>query len=621
MNSTKTYEMGKYLFHEGTNFKAYELLGSFLDGDKTVFRVWAPNAKQVYVTGEFCDWEPYVYEASKIDDAGLYECEISGLKEFDAYKYVFITEDDRTIFKSDPYAKHFETRPNTSSKIYNLKEYEWKDEYWMKNREIPFEKPMNIYEVHLGSWLKNKNGEFLNYRDIAHKLVDYVKKMNYTHIEVLPIMEHPFDQSWGYQVTGYYAPSSRHGLPEDFMFLVDLCHTNDIGVILDWVPGHFPKDESGLFEFDGGYVYEYSDHLKMEHKEWGTRVFDYGRNEVISFLISNADYWINKYHIDGLRVDAVSSMLYLDYCRNHGEWRPNIYGGNGNLEVIEFFKKLNNHIHNEYKGVMMIAEESTSWPKITHSIQDDGLGFDFKWNMGWMNDSLKYFESDPFFRSGIHNNMTFSMTYAFSEKYILALSHDEVVHGKKSIFNKATVPFDDKFNSLRAFMGYMFGHPGKKLNFMGVEISQVNEWNNNTELDWNLLDFESHKLNNRYFSELNKVYKKYPQFWDNDQHWEGFRWHIVDDSYNNVFVFSRIDKKGNEVLVISNFSSQFLEKYKIGVPENYNYKMLLNSDAKKFGGTGFVNRNFKSIKEGWNGFDNHICISIPGYTTMYLIKK
>lgn len=613
--------MAEYLFHEGTNYKAYEYLGSFPKGKKCLFRVWAPNAKKVYVTGEFCDWAPCLYEAKKINNNGVYECEIDNIKQFDSYKYVFETKDGRLIYKSDPYARHFETRPRTSSKVYKFSEYKWTDSKWMKDRKIPYDKPMNIYEVHLGSWLQKENGIFYSYRELADKLVSYVKNMNYTHIELLPISEYPFDKSWGYQVTGYFAPTSRYGLPEDFMYFVDVCHKNNIGVILDWVPGHFPKDESGLYEFDGGYVYEYSSPKKMEHKEWGTRIFDYGKKEVISFLVSSAAYWFEKYHIDGLRVDAVSSMLYLNYNRKDGEWEANKYGGEENLEAIEFLRILNKYINQNFKGGFTIAEESTSWPKVTHPIEEGGLGFNFKWNMGWMNDSLKYHSQDPFFRKGMHNNMTFSMTYAFSEKYILPLSHDEVVHGKKSILNRATVDYNKKFSSLRTFLAYMYAHPGKKLTFMGIDIAQFIEWNEENSLDWFLLDYPNHNLHNKFIKELNKVYSMTRSLWENDNYWEGFKWNTVDDCKNNVFAFSRYAKNGDEILIVSNFSSQELRKYKIGVDKRLNYKILLNTDAKKFGGTGLINRNIYSIEEGWNGFEFHIEINIPPFSTIYLGKK
>lgn len=622
MKKVKKDGMAEYLFHEGTNYEAYEYFGSFLDKDGCTFRVWAPNAKKVYVTGEFCDWEPKKYEAVKISDGGIYECKIKGVKKFDCYKYVFETSDGRIIYKSDPYATHFETRPNTSSKVYDISGYTWEDDEWMKKRTVPYNEPMNIYEVHLGSWKQKEDGSFYSYRELAEDLVNYVKRMNYTHIEILPILEHPYDKSWGYQVTGYFAPTSRYGLPQDLMYLIDECHKNDIGVILDWVPGHFPKDESGLCEFDGGYVYEYSDYNKMEHREWGTRVFDYGRNEVVSFLISNATYWLDKFHADGLRVDAVSSMLYLDYGRNDGEWTPNVDGGNHNLEAIEFFQNLNTYVNKEFPGAMMIAEESTSWPKVTAPAEYGGLGFNFKWNMGWMNDSLSYLSTDPFFRKGIHDRMTFSLTYAFSENYILPLSHDEVVHGKKSILDRASVEnFEDKFSNMRAFLGYMFAHPGKKLLFMGYDISQVIEWDESKELDWQLLNYPNHAKNHRFVKELNKIYMTTPELWENDTCWSGFKWNTVDDSTNNVFAFTRSDKKGNELLIVSNFSSQHLKKYKIGVDKKQKYSILMNTDAKKYGGNGFINRNLQSKKEEWNNFDYTLELNIPPFSTMYLVKK
>lgn len=621
MQGVNKNEWAEYLFHEGTNYKAYEYLGSFLKGNKCIFRVWAPNAKKVFVTGEFCKWEPYKYEAKKITQAGIYECEISGVNKFDSYKFVFITPDGKTIYKSDPYAKHFETRPNTSSKIYNIPPYDWTDKKWLKNREVPYNKPMNIYEVHLGSWKRKEDGSFYTYRELAEELVKYVKNMNYTHIEILPISEYPFDKSWGYQVTGYFAPTSRYGLPEDFMYFVNECHRNNIGVILDWVPGHFPKDEAGLCEFDGGYVYEYSSIKKMEHKEWGTRIFDYGRKEVISFLISNASYWFEKYHIDALRVDAVSSMLYLNYNRKDGEWEANKYGKNENLEAIKFLQLLNKHINGTFKGAFMIAEESTAWPKVTYPIESGGLGFNFKWNMGWMNDSLKYHSQDPFFRKGIHNNMTFSLTYAFSENYILPLSHDEVVHGKKSILDRGAVDFNNKFPNLRAFLAYMYAHPGKKLTFMGTDIAQVIEWNEEKGLDWILLNYPNHNNHHKFIKELNKIYKESSELWENDTNWQGFKWNTVNDDKNNVFVFTRFNKNGKELILISNFSSQELKKYKIGVDNRKRYKVLLNTDAKKFGGKGVINRNIESIEEKWNNFEYHIEVNIPAFSGIYLAER
>lgn len=612
--------LAAYYFHKGENFKSYDYLGSFIEQDVCVFRVWAPNAKEVYVTGDFCNWDHRKYKLEKINDAGLYECKVAGVKVYDSYKFVFLTNDGREILKSDPYAYHFETRPQTASKVYDISGYEWQDDKWLANREVPYSKPFNIYEVHLGSWRKNGE-EFLSYRELADKLIPYVKSMNYTHIELLPITEYPYDKSWGYQVTGYFAPTSRYGTPHDFMYFVDMCHQNNIGVILDWVPGHFTKDAHGLYEFDGDCCYEYSDVRKQEHKSWGTRVFDFGRNEVISFLGSSATFWFDKYHIDGIRVDAVSSMIFLNYGREEHEAAKNIYGGDENLEAIQFLQKLNVYVQDEFKGISMIAEESTSYPKVTEHPSVGGLGFNFKWNMGWMNDSLKYLETDPFFRKGVHDKMTFSMVYAFSENYILPISHDEVVHGKKSLLDRAPVSYEDKFANMKAFLGYMFAHPGKKLTFMGTDIAQFIEWDEERELDWFLLDYPKHGDNVKFVRELNKVYAENSPFWIDERSWQGFRWHVVEDGNNNVFAFSRIDNTGKEVLVISNFSSQVLRSYPIGVNEWGNYKTLLNSDARKFGGSGLVNRGLRTIKEKCGDFDFTLKVNIPPYTTMYLTKK
>ena len=613
--------MAEYLFHEGTNYHSHKFLGSFLDGDSCTFRVWAPNAKRVFVTGEFCSWYPYTYEMKKINDRGIYEIQVPGVCEFDAYKYVIVTHSGVELWKADPYAKHAETRPLTASKVYTLPEYKWKDKKWMDNRTVPYHQPMNIYEVHLGSWKHNEEGKELSYRELAHRLVEYVKEMNYTHVELLPVTEYPYDKSWGYQATGYFSPTSRYGTPEDFMYFVDICHQNNIGVILDWVPGHFTKDAHGLYEFDGTPCYEYSDTRKMEHEGWGTRVFDYGRNEVKSFLTSSAVSWIEDYHIDGIRVDAVSSMLFLNYCRDEDKCARNIYGGFENLEAIDFIKNLNLYVKENYPGVSMIAEESTSYPKVTAAVEHGGLGFDFKWNMGWMNDSLDYLETDPFFRKGVHNKFTFSMHYAFSENFILPISHDEVVHGKKSLLDKSPVPYEDKFANLKAFLGYMYAHPGKKLAFMGIDIAQFIEWDEERELDWLLMLYPKHVFTHRYVKELNKYYKTKPALWGNDSDWDGFRWHVVDDNNNNVFAFSRKDRSGKEVLVISNFSNQVLKNYEIGVDTWGSYKIVLNSDAKKYDGIAVSNRNLKTINKEKNEFKYTLSLNIPPYATMYIEKK
>ena len=613
--------MAEYLFHEGTNYHSHKFLGSFLEGDACTFRVWAPNARRVFVTGEFCSWYPHTYEMKKINDRGIYEIQVHGVSEFDAYKYVIVTQGGVELWKADPYAKHAETRPLTASKVYSLPEYRWNDKKWMENRTVPYHQPMNVYEVHLGSWKHSEEGKELSYRELAHKLVDYVKEMNYTHVELLPVTEYPYDKSWGYQTTGYFSPTSRYGTPEDFMYFVDTCHQNNIGVILDWVPGHFTKDAHGLYEFDGTCCYEYSDTRKMEHEGWGTRVFDYGRNEVKSFLTSSAVSWIEDYHIDGIRVDAVSSMLFLNYCRDEDKCARNIYGGFENLEAIDFIKNLNLYVKENYPGVIMIAEESTSYPKVTAAVEHGGLGFDFKWNMGWMNDSLDYLETDPFFRKGVHNKFTFSMHYAFSENFILPISHDEVVHGKKSLLDKSPVPYEDKFANFKAFLGYMYAHPGKKLTFMGIDIAQFIEWDEERELDWLLMLYPKHIFTHRYVKELNKYYKSTPALWENDSDWDGFRWHVVDDNNNNVFAFSRRDRSGKEVLVVSNFSNQILKNYEIGVDTWGSYKIVLNTDAKKYDGLAITNRNLKTNNKEKNEFKYTLGVNIPPYATMYIEKK
>lgn len=615
------YSLDKYLFHEGKNFRTYEFLGSFLDGDQCTFRVWAPHAQAVFVSGDFCGWEPTVHELTRINNEGIFEGTVSNVRPYDSYKYVIKASDGRMLWKADPYARHAQTRPESASKVYEDQNYLWKDETWLKQRSIPFQQPMNIYEVHLGSWKHGENGEFLSYRQLADTLIPYVKQMHYTHIELLPITEFPYDPSWGYQVTGYFAVTSRFGTPDDFKYLIDKAHQNGIGVILDWVPGHFTKDEYGLYEFDGECCYEYSDERKKEHKSWGTRVFDYGRGEVCSFLFSSACYWIEQFHLDGLRVDAVSSMLFLDYDRPQHLAAKNIYGGNENLEVLDFFKTLNYYVQENYPGVMMIAEEATAYPKITAPIQDGGLGFHFKWNMGWMNDSLDYIEENPIYRQWSHNKLTFSMCYAFVENFILPISHDEVVHLKKSLLDKFPVGYDDKFSNYKTFLGYMFAHPGKKLTFMGTEIPQFIEWDENKELDWMLLDFPSHYNAHRFAQELNQYYRKTPALWQQDGGWEGFEWHVVDDASHNVFAFSRKAADGQEVLVISNFSGENWEQYSIGFHDERSYKMALNSDAKKFGGQGIVNRNLKTKQQQCGEFPYTLQLTIPAFSTIYLEKK
>ena len=611
------HTLDKYLFHEGRNFHAYEFLGSFLEENQCTFRVWAPHAQQVFVSGDFCGWNPIAYELTRITNEGIFEGIVPNVQSYDAYKYIIKTSDGRMLWKSDPYARHTQTRPETASKVYENSNYTWNDASWIKNRTIPYQQPLNIYEVHLGSWKHNENGGFCSYRQIADMLIPYVKEMHYTHIELLPITEYPYDPSWGYQVTGYFAVTSRYGTPDDFKYLIDKAHQNGIGVILDWVPGHFTKDEFGLYEFDGQCCYEYSDERKKEHKSWGTRVFDYGRGEVCSFLFSSANYWIKEFHLDGLRVDAVSSMLFLNYDRPEHLAAKNIYGGNENLEVLDFFKTLNGYVRENYPGVMMIAEEATAYPKISAPVEEGGLGFHFKWNMGWMNDSLDYIEANPIYRQGCHNKLTFSMCYAFVENFILPISHDEVVHGKKSLLDKNPVSYDEKFSNFKTFLGYMFAHPGKKLTFMGTEIPQFIEWDEKRELDWFLLDYPLHKQTHDYVRNLNEYYQKTPALWQQDGGWDGFEWHVVNDASHNVFAFSRKAINGQEVLVVSNFSGENWNQYWIGFNSERSYKVGLNSDDEKFGGQGIQHTQLKTIEQQCGEFPYTLQIDIPAFSTIY----
>lgn len=615
-----------YLFHEGSNSNAYEYFGSHRKNKNTVvFRVWAPDAKNVSVTGDFNDWSETENPMKPLKNSGgVWEAEIKNIKPYDMYKYCITAADGRTLMKCDPYGFHMETRPGTATKYYEIDDcYDWHDEKWVEGRNGKniYESPVNIYEIHAGSWKQYDDGNFYSYRALADSLVPYVKKMGYTHIEFMPLTEYPFDGSWGYQVTGYFAATSRYGEPKDLMYLVDKCHENGIGVILDWVPAHFPKDANGLYEFDGGPLYEYSDPRKGEHYGWGTRVFDFGKNEVRSFLMSSASFWLKKYHLDGIRIDAVASMLYLDYDRKDGEWVPNKNGGNENLEAVEFLQKLNENIFRDFPYAMMIAEESTSWPMVTKPVFSGGLGFNFKWNMGWMNDILRYFSLDGFFRKYNHDCITFSMFYAFSENFVLPISHDEVVHGKKSLIDKMPGSYDEKFAGVRAFLGYMMAHPGKKLMFMGQEFGQFIEWNYEKGLDWLLLDYPKHRALQNYFKKINEFYKANPAFWQIDYSWEGFSWISSDDKDNSVIAFRRIDEKGKEIIVVCNFTNVERCDYRIGIPKKGAYKIVFNSDDVDFGGEGKGNKGkLKTESINMHGFEQSISLDLPPMSAIYIKK-
>lgn len=615
-----------YLFHEGSNSNAYEYFGSHRKNKNTVvFRVWAPDAKNVSVTGDFNDWSETENPMKQLKNSGgVWEAEIKNIKPYDMYKYCITAADGRTLMKCDPYGFHMETRPGTATKYYEIDDcYEWHDEKWVEGRNGKniYESPVNIYEIHAGSWKQYDDGNFYSYRALADSLVPYVKKMGYTHIEFMPLTEYPFDGSWGYQVTGYFAATSRYGEPKDLMYLVDKCHENGIGVILDWVPAHFPKDANGLYEFDGGPLYEYSDPRKGEHYGWGTRVFDFGKNEVRSFLMSSASFWLKKYHLDGIRIDAVASMLYLDYDRKDGEWVPNKNGGNENLEAVEFLQKLNENIFRDFPYAMMIAEESTSWPMVTKPVFSGGLGFNFKWNMGWMNDILRYFSLDGFFRKYNHDCITFSLFYAFSENFVLPISHDEVVHGKKSLIDKMPGSYDEKFAGVRAFLGYMMAHPGKKLMFMGQEFGQFIEWNYEKGLDWLLLDYPKHRALQNYFKKINEFYKANPAFWQIDYSWEGFSWISSDDKDNSVIAFRRIDEKGKEIIVVCNFTNVERCDYRIGIPKKGAYKIVFNSDDVDFGGEGKGNKGkLKTESINMHGFEQSISLDLPPMSAIYIKK-
>ena len=611
------------LFYSGRDCRAFDYMGAHpfvQDGEQGyLFRVYAPEAEKVSVMGEFNDWKRDADYMTR-DEQGIWEKFIPNIPEYAAYKYSVWAKSGDVFDKSDPYGFHFETRPGNATKAYDLDGYEWGDASWLdwRKKHLPYSNPVNIYECHLGSWKMHEDGNFYSYRQLADELVPYVKEMGYTHVELLPITEYPFDGSWGYQVTGYFAPTSRYGTPKDFMAFVDKLHQAGIGVILDWVPAHFPKDGYGLYMFDGAPCYEDPNPRRGEHKEWGTMVFNYGMKEVESFLISSAMFWVDRYHVDGLRVDAVASMLYLDYNRKDGEWEQNVNGGKENLEAIAFLQKLNTAILGRYPHKMMIAEESTAWPLVTKPASDGGLGFNFKWNMGWMNDMLSYMKTDPLFRAGNHGKVTFSFFYAFSENFVLPISHDEVVHGKCSLLNKMPGDYEEKFSNLRTFFGYMMAHPGKKLLFMGQDFGQFIEWDEKKPLDWMLLGYDKHRELQSYVRDLNHFYRDTPALWQVDYSWEGFQWIVPDDSKQSVIAFLRRDAAGKMVLVVCNFNPVLRKEYQMGVPNPGSYKEILNSDDKKYGGSGVTNGTVKTKKGPMHGFDQHISLTLPPLSTLYL---
>ena len=611
-------------FQTGENHRAYTILGCHRaeqDGQAGfLFRVWAPNAKSVSVVGDFNFWNQEDLPMTSIG-YGVWEAFSIYAQEGQAYKYAVTAQNGNTVMKMDPYGTQCCALPETSSRICPLEGYVWHDSTYLRQnaRGSSLQKPVNIYEVHAGSWKRHEDGSRLNFVELARELAPYCKEMGYTHIELLPIMEHPYEPSWGYQVTGYYAPTHRYGTPRQLMEFVDICHQHGLGVILDWVPAHFPKDIYGLYEFDGTCCYELQDPMMREHAEWGTRIFDYGRGEVSSFLISNVVFWLEEYHVDGIRVDAVASMLYLDY--NRREYHPNRYGGKENLEAIDFLRKLNAAAFEANPHVMMIAEESTAFPMITKPGFDGGLGFLYKWNMGWMNDMLQYMSLDPLWRKGSHNNLTFTMTYAYSENFILPISHDEVVYGKCSMLNKMPGTYEEKFANLRTFYGFMAAHPGKKLSFMGNEFAQFDEWKYASGLDWQLLDYELHRKMHEFVRTLNRFYLDHPCFWQNDSDWTGFQWLQADDRDNSVVAFRRVDRQGRDVLVVCNFCPVLREGYKMGVPKPYWYEPVLTSSDPQFGGDGILPTVAKGRKGDWGAFHYTAEFTIPPLSVTYYLPR
>ena len=623
----KPYEIGdldQYLFGQGNHYDLYKKMGAHLVSDgKTkgvYFAVWAPHAKSVSVVGDFNDWDTQANLMEREEPLGIYTCFIPGIEENALYKYCIETYTGDYIFKADPFANYAELRPGTASRVADIDHLKWTDTQWMDKRKTwkHEQEPMSIYEVHIGSWKRHPGREdegFYSYREFAKEIVKYVKDMGYTHIEIIGIAEHPFDGSWGYQVTGYYAPTSRYGTPEDFAWMINYLHRNKIGVILDWVPAHFPRDAHGLADFDGTPTFEYADPRKGEHPDWGTKIFDYGKNEVRNFLIANALFWIEHFHVDGLRVDAVASMLYLDYGKQDGQWVANKYGGNKNLEAIDFFKHLNSVVLGRNPGALMIAEESTAWPKVTGDVEDDGLGFSLKWNMGWMHDFTEYMKLDPYFRKDNHNLMTFAMSYAYSEKYILVLSHDEVVHLKCSMLNKMPGLGFDKYANLKVAYAFMMGHAGKKLLFMGQEFAQLREWSEERELDWYLLAEKEHQAIQNWYRDLLHLYRSHKALYEMDQSWEGFEWINADDAYRSIFSFMR-HSKGNKrnLLFVCNFTPMERSDYRVGVPRKKQYKLVLNSDDVQYGGKGEKRPLiYKAEKQECDGRPYSFAYPLPPY--------
>lgn len=620
-------DLDAYLFGQGTHYDIYKKLGAHKgkQGKETgvYFDVWAPHAASVAVIGEFNGWDENRNFMHRVEPAeqGIFETFIPEAQEGQLYKFLIYTEDGKKLYKADPYATYAEIRPGTASRIYDITKFKWTDQTWMKQRKATknfWEQPMAIYEVHPGSWKRHprpENDGFYSYKEFAHSLTEYVLDMGYTHVELMGISEYPFDGSWGYQVTGYYAPTSRYGTPDDFMYLVNYLHKNGIGVILDWVPAHFPRDAHGLADFDGRPLYEYADPRKGEHPDWGTKIFNYGKAEVKNFLIGSALQWVEQYHIDGLRVDAVASMLYLDYGKKPGQWVPNEHGGNENLEAIEFFKHINTLIRGRNPGAVMIAEESTAWPKITGDVEDGGLNFSYKWNMGWMHDFIDYMKLDPYFRKDNHNRMTFAMSYNEAERYILVLSHDEVVHLKGSMLAKMPGLGVDKYKNLMAGYAFMMGHPGKKLLFMGQEFAQGTEWSEARELDWYVLDNPNHRHVARMFKELLTIYRNYPAMYEQDVSWAGFEWINANDNYRSIFSFVRKSKNGkNNILFVINMTPMRYDDYKVGVPENRKCKLLLDSESKEFGGDGgTIKESYGPNREECDGREYSIAFPVAPY--------